>query len=374
MRISKLAISLGLSLFFLYLTFFIPQFGGLFRGELGLGAALIGHPRFELAHFEDVLAAIHWWPIFFTGLVFFASLALRAWRWQILLRPLVEMKYGHVFGAMNIGYMANNVLPFRMGEVYRAQVIYQLSGLSRTAAFGSIVLERVVDLIFMVPYIGLALVLYPLPGAMQKAAYLVGFGSFVITVVFLWTAFDRPRVLRIIGSVLKLLPQKAERTANEIVERFTAGIAVLGRKELMLPVSLSSLVMWAMYAVMVYLVMLSLGLIGTDIPLIDANPIGAALVTMIITTLGFIIPGAPGSVGTYHGVAVMGLSLFNVPGDRAAGFAFLLHGLNYVPLTVLGLAYFWKYGLTFRGAQQLPEKVGGVDEAEQAMAEAAQTK
>jgi uncharacterized membrane protein YbhN (UPF0104 family) len=125
---------------------------------------------------------------------------------------------------------------------------------------------------------------------------------------------------------------------------------------------------------MVYFVMLSLQLIGTDLPLIDNNLPGAVLVTLIITTVGFVIPGAPGSVGTYHGVAVMGLSLFAVPGDRAAGFAFLLHALNYIPLTLLGLTYFWKYGLTFRGAQQLSGTSPAAAEAEQAMAQAVRTK
>ncbi len=374
MRSAKLVISLALSLFFLYLTFFIPQLGKLVHGEVGLTDGLFGHPRFELSHFQSVLAAIRWWPICLTGIVFFASLALRAWRWQLLLRPLVPMKFGQVFGTMNIGYMANNVLPFRMGEVYRAQVVYQLSGLARTAAFGSIVLERVVDLIFMVPFIGLAVLLYPLPGALREAAYIVGVGSFAITALFLWTAFDRPRVLKLIARILSVLPKQAQASANEMVDRFTAGIAVLGRTELMLRISISSLLLWAMYALMVYFVMLSLGFIGTDLPLIDANPLGAVLVTLIITTLGFVIPGAPGSVGTYHGVAVMGLSLFDVPGDRAAGFAFLLHALNYVPLTVLGLFYFWKYGLTFRGAQRLPAAVGSAGEAEEAMAKAVRTK
>jgi len=209
---------------------------------------------------------------------------------------------------------------------------------------------------------------------MRQSAYVVAAGSFLITVLFLWTAFDRPRVLRLVARVLSILPHRAAAAANHMVDRFTVGIAVLGRRELMLPISITSISLWAMYALMVYFVMLSLGLIGTDLPLIDANPLGAVLVTLVITTFGFVIPGAPGSVGTYHGVAVMGLSLFDVPGDRAAGFAFLLHALNYVPLTILGMAYFWKYGLSFRGAQQLPESVGSADAAEQAMAEAARTK
>jgi hypothetical protein len=291
-----------------------------------------------------------------------------------MLSPIVKMKLGDVFGVMNIGYMANNVLPFRMGEVYRAQVVYQLTGLSRTAAFGSVVLERVVDLIFMIPYVGLAVMMFPLPGALRNGAYVLSVASFALTIFLVWTAIDRARVLRIVARVMSVLPRRAAAVANELFARFTSALSVLGRKDLILSISLSSLALWAMYAAMSYFVMVSLGLMDSGIEKIDANPLGAVLVTLVITTLGFVIPGAPGSVGTYHGVAVMGLSLFDVPGDRAAGFAFLLHALNYIPLTVLGLAYFWKYGLTFRGARQLTDETSGAADAEQAMTEAARTK
>jgi uncharacterized protein (TIRG00374 family) len=374
MRALKLSFSLALSVFFLYLTFFVPALGALLRGESSLGASLFGHPRFEPSQFEAVLRDIHWGPILLTGLVFFASLALRAWRWHLILSPIVDMKFGYVFGAMNIGYMANNVLPFRMGEVYRAQVVYQLTGLSRAAAFGTVVLERLVDLVFMIPYVGLAVLMYPLPGALRDAAYVLSAASFGLTVFFVWTALDRERVMRIVARIFSLLPRRTSTLLTELVGRFTSALAVLGRRQMMISITLSSLALWAMYGLMVYLVMQSLGFIGTDLPLIDQHLVGAVLVTLIITTAGFVIPGAPGSVGTYHGVAVMGLSLFNVPGDRAAGFAFLLHGLNYVPLTILGLIYFWKYGLTFRGAKMLSEKVPDTADAEQAMAEAARTK
>lgn len=374
MRMVKLSVSLALSIVFLYLTFFVPELGGLFRDEIGPGRAFFGHPRFELAQFQTVLATMRWGPIFLTGIVFLASLLLRAWRWQIMLGPIVKMKFSDVFGAMNIGYMANNVLPFRMGEVYRAQVVYQLSGLSRTAAFGSVVLERVTDLVFMVPYVGLAILLFPLPGALRQGAYIISAASFVLTVFFVWTALDRPRVLRLVTRLLSVLPRRISASASDLFARFTSGLVVLGRRDLIIGITLSSLALWALYAVMVYFVMQSLGFIGTDLPLIDANLTGAVLVTLVITTIGFVIPGAPGSVGTYHGVAVMGLSLFAVPGDRAAGFAFLLHALNYIPLTILGLIYFWHYGLTFRGARRLSENIPAAVDAEEAMAEAARTK
>ncbi|RPH96958.1 UPF0104 family protein, partial [candidate division KSB1 bacterium] len=173
MRWTRLIISFGLSLLFLYLTFFIPQFGRFFAGECGFGEALVGHPRFDISQLGDVLARARWSPIAGAGVLFFTSLAVRAWRWQIMLGPIVRMRFMDVFAAMSIGYMANNVLPFRMGEVYRAHVVFQISGLSRTAAFGSVVLERMTDLFFMMPYALLGVLLYPLPGGLRSGIYLM---------------------------------------------------------------------------------------------------------------------------------------------------------------------------------------------------------
>jgi uncharacterized membrane protein YbhN (UPF0104 family) len=141
------------------------------------------------------------------------------------------------------------------------------------------------------------------------------------------------------------------------MHRFTDGLAILGRKETLLELIGSSVGLWAMYAAMVYLVMRSVGLVSPEFPLIWEQPVAATLVTLVFTTFGFVVPGAPGAVGTYHGVAVLGLSLFEVAGDRAVGFAVLLHALNYLPLTILGLIFFWKNGLSFGESKRLAEEL-----------------
>ncbi|MBI5059584.1 flippase-like domain-containing protein [candidate division KSB1 bacterium] len=353
MRGSKLLVSLVLSLFFLYLTVFKPHLGELFSATAGPGAALFSDPRFAISDLGRVLTQARWSWILLTGVVFMASLFIRAWRWRLMLRPLVRISFWRTFGAMSIGYMANNVLPLRMGEVYKAQVVHQLSGLSRTAAFGSIVLERLVDLVFMIPFIGLAVVLYPLPGVVQKAAYASAIGAFAVTGFFVWLALDRAPAMRFAGKCLKLVPSRLSAGILQALDRFTDGFVVLGRKEALLGLAASSIVMWVMYVTMVYWVMRSVGLVEPGLPLIWDNPLGATIVILVITTFGLVMPGAPGAVGTYHGVAVLALSLFGVPGDRAVGFAVLLHALNYIPLTALGLFFFWKHGLSFSGSKTL---------------------
>lgn len=358
-RASKILLSLAISGFFLYLTFFKPRLISLFTGELPVFDALFGAQRFKLGELGSVIAHAEWKYIVIAGFVFYASQLLRAWRWQLTLRTLTEIRLTPTFGAMTIGYMTNNLLPMRLGEVYRAQVIHQLTGLSRTAAFGTIVAERLIDLIYMVPYIAAALLIYPLPDNLRTGAYLLSAAAVFLGGFCVWLGLDRERALSMAGFFLKVLPAKSSAKILDTLSTFSAGLGVMGRRELFWRLAVSSLALWAMYTYMVYLVMASVGLTGPEYPMIHEDLVGSVLVMLVVTTIGFVIPGAPGAVGTYHGIAVLGLSLFNVSADRAAGFAVLLHALNYIPLTLVGLLFFWKYGLSFRaknsGERENPE-------------------
>lgn len=363
-RFSKIFLSLGISGFFLYLTAFKPKFGALFSGELPIGQALFGFPRFNLAELGNVIASAEWKYILIAAVFFYATLFIRAWRWQITLKTLTDIKLMPTFGAMTIGYMANNLLPMRLGEVYRAQVVHQMTKLSRSAAFGTIVAERLIDLVYMVPFLGLAFVIYPLPDKIRIAAYILSIAAFLMGGFCIWLGVDRTRALSWAKKILRILPEKLGAKIYDLLATFSAGLGVMGRRELMWKLGISSTVLWVMYAVMVYLVMASVGLTGPEYPMIHNDLVGSVLVMLVVTTIGFVIPGAPGAVGTYHGVAVLGLSLFNVPGDRAAGFAVLLHALNYLPLTLMGLAFFWKYGLSFQDQGEAKEPGASVSRME----------
>jgi len=58
---------------------------------------------------------------------------------------------------------------------------------------------------------------------------------------------------------------------------------------------------------------------------------------LVIITIGVAIPSAPGAVGTFHGIVAFGVSLFGVSAEISMGFAIILHLVNYIPLTALGL-------------------------------------
>lgn len=214
----RLSISFGLSLIFLYLTFFIPHVGSLLRGELGLGEALFGFTRFDVTQLGHVLATAAWLPVLGALALFFLALFVRAWRWQIMLNPLVPISFGNVFAAMSVGYFANNVLPMRMGKLYRAHVVYEISGISRSAAFGSIVLERMADLISMLPFLIASLLLFPLPRAMQAAAWTLTVVGVAIMAFLVWLVLDRVRSLALARRMLSVLPPRLAHSGLSLLE------------------------------------------------------------------------------------------------------------------------------------------------------------
>lgn len=350
-RASKILLSLIISGFFLYLTAFKPHFASLFNGSLPPFEALFGTPRFNLSELGSVIANAKWKYIAVAGVTFYVTQFLRAWRWRLTLLTLTNIKMLPTFGAMSIGYMANNLLPMRLGEVYRAQVIHQLTGLSRTAAFGTIVAERLIDLVYMVPFVASAILIYPLPEDLQTGAYILSAAAFLLGGFCVWLGVDRERALSLAKYLLRVFPTRTGEKIHDVISTFSSGLGVMARRDLFWRLAISSFFLWAMYAFMVFLVMAAVGLTGPEYPMIHKDVVGSVLVMLVVSTIGFIIPGAPGAVGTYHGIAVLGLSLFDVPGDRAAGFAVLLHALNYIPLTVVGLFFFWKYGLSFRSEE-----------------------
>ena len=95
------------------------------------------------------------WRFLPLALVFlYTGIAIRAFRWHVLLRPVCDISTRDVFPVMIIGYAANNVLPFRAGELVRAWVLEQRYGVRKTAALATIAVERLFDGLTMLLFVG----------------------------------------------------------------------------------------------------------------------------------------------------------------------------------------------------------------------------
>jgi uncharacterized protein (TIRG00374 family) len=134
-RLIQLVIGLACTLFFLGIAFYRVQLGAV---SAALGAA---NPAW-------IVAAM---------LIYAVNLALRAWRWQAILRPVAAIPFHIVVRALLVGYGLNAVMPARLGELFRAEFFKKTFGLSRIWGLTSIVIERLFDGITVICCLGIGL-------------------------------------------------------------------------------------------------------------------------------------------------------------------------------------------------------------------------
>src|SRR5690348_5314325 len=94
---------------------------------------------------------IQWLALAMAG--YWVALTLRSWRWRIILAPVRRLPLGLVMYGLLVGYAANYVLPARLGELVRADFIGRRYGVSRLAVIGTIVVERLFDVVVFIGFI-----------------------------------------------------------------------------------------------------------------------------------------------------------------------------------------------------------------------------
>lgn len=135
-----------------------------------------------------------------------------------------------------------------------------------------------------------------------------------------------------------------------MMRSFLKGFEVLRKSDHYGMIILQSILLWLLYAGMVYVTFF----------VFELQPAGdslmiASLVLLVMVSIGIMIPASPGFVGTYHYFCIQGLALFGINANEASSFAIILHLSNYIPMTLAGLVYFWKENLHFTDALAVKE-------------------
>jgi uncharacterized protein (TIRG00374 family) len=253
------------------------------------------------------------WVLVMVGTVF-VDVVARAARWQALLAPVAAVAYRRVLGYTYLGYLANNILPARLGELVRAHALGSGEGVSTTTVLGTVVVERIVDTIIVVAVAALAVALLDVSG-------------FITTAVLLGGAFVGFLVAALIGAiVLHRMPGAgrflalADRWPKliDLAARLREGLAVAAHpRSLSLALVLSAVAWTASIGTF----MAAGQAVGVELSFVQAALLssGVALVT--------IVPSAPGYAGTFELTAVGIAALFGVPPEPALAMALLVHAM-----------------------------------------------
>lgn len=276
----------------------------------------------------------------------YAILWVRARRWGILLRPLGPMREWLLFRMTLLGFLGNYLLPARMGEVLRAVFLGSRTGNSASSIFGTIVVERLLDLgsILLVFFI----VTFSAPfldeeKALKEALQATAFGLVLAgagITAFLWLLKARKEeALEIFPKTLgKILPRLSSKFVS-LLSSFSQGLEVPRGKRDLGEITIWTIVIWTLSATVVFLVSESLGLgLGW----------GACWFVLVVLGLGVSVPSAPGFMGTFHYAAMVSVMAFGVGKTEALCFALVLHGICILPVMVLGLPVLWAEGMGLR--------------------------
>lgn len=287
--------------------------------------------------------------------------ALRAIRWRHLLRPVhPDSRFRPRFAATCIGFMANNLLPARVGEFARAFALSRLEPVRVSASFGSLVVERIFDGLTVVALLLVALAWPGFPDVSGRdfgglATWMGGIFAVGFTLLLIMVARPVKSVSLFEATVARALPRPVRRTVVDTLEAFLEGMGALRDWRLVARVAAWSVVVWLTVGVGTWV-----GFRAFDI---DA-PLIAAIFLQSIIALAVAIPSAPGFFGLFEAAARVGLvEVWGVEPTRAVGFALGFHLAGFVPVTVMGLYYLWRLGLSWRDVGQSEEAVESAVEA-----------
>jgi len=271
-----------------------------------------------------------------------ASHYVRAMRWKLLLGHVKEdISTNNLFSAVMIGYMVNNVLP-RVGEIVRPYVAGKLEGISKSTAFGSVVIERILDM--MTFFFLLCMVLFLFPDSLSafwgdaqswRPLFLAGsIGSFVLMVLVF---FKSESIFSLVRHLKPLLPARFRDSLDALVESFLSGFKIVSAREKLPVVILLSLLIWFLYGLGLYVPFFAFESIAGK-----GMGFSASMILLTVTSIAFVLP-APGAFGTYHSFLRYALvKLYGVDDVTALSYSVVTHEVNYIVIMAVGVTYFLK--------------------------------
>lgn len=310
-----LALSIGISAFFLLLAF------------SGLSPAQA---------WDSIRTAQFGWLVigFF---VYFGALLVISRRWKFLIDVFKPVPVLHLFQLNAIGYMGNNIYPFRAGEALRCVLLRRSYQVPLAKSGVTVFIERAFDGIVMVTFL-----LVGLPALDLQSDVLRGMAAFTLPwfvgslTIFMLLA-QRPQTFkRIIHAITGRLPKIIGSRLASLSDDVIAGFEGMRRVQDLIGTIATSYVAWMIEALVYACVATAFGL-----------PFNYLLMLVVVAAvnLGQIIPTSPGGLGVFEFFAKTVLMAAGVAEAQALGYAILVHVIIWLPPTLLGFFMLWRQGL-----------------------------
>ncbi|HET8632588.1 MAG TPA: lysylphosphatidylglycerol synthase transmembrane domain-containing protein [Gemmatimonadales bacterium] len=282
-----------------------------------------------------------------------ATFPLRVVRWRLLLRAEDDsaLSFAPLWHAVAIGFMANNILPFRIGELMRTWAASRLTRARFSAALSSVAVERVFDALTVISMLALGLLFAGLPQGVElfdtpvtrlaTASGILVAAALLAAIAVVSFPLAAERLIR------RVIPSEhlASRLVS-LVEGIRHGLGVLRSPARVSAVVAWSVIIWLVNALSFWVMLRAFHL-----------PVGFAGVLLMqgVLVLGVAAPTTPGYVGVFEAVIKAVLLLFAVTADRAVAYAVTYHITTFLPIVLLGAWSLMRTSLNFATLRKAPQ-------------------
>ena len=300
--------------------------------------------QFNWPEFIDSLRGVNYWYLLGAMAIQLAAVWLRSLRWKWLLAPIKDVPLRTTFDATIIGYFGNSILPVRMGELLRAYIVANNSTLSVAQVVGSLIVERMLDVLGVVIF---ALIfLFNFEIIFIPKWFIL---SIVLTTIILFGILFLISSNKINWNFIKkrkyLFDSKIGLKIYKGLKNIITGLSVINHAPNKIGIYGFILVLWGLYYLSFVFVVQSVNL---GLNWVDSG------VLFILLSLAISIPAAPGYIGTYHATCVAALTtIYNIGLGESQAFAVLAHAMMFVPIVIVGSIFFLKNSMKFSKLKSL---------------------
>ena len=269
------------------------------------------YQSFDWKQFLIEIENINYFYLLLSVICLFITIIIRGLRWKNLFNS-TDIKIFHLAKAELIGFWGNSIFPLRLGEIIRAHYAKRLTHQKYSTVIGTIVIERVIDMILIMPFLFVFYYFFPVQLINSKIKFLMILTILLIVVLLLIKYF-----------FISLRKKISEEVNKNLISN------LLIQKNIIL---FLSFIIWGLVFIDVYLVQLSMNL---KLSIIECLSI------MIVATIIYSVPSSPGTIGTFHlAIQEFMTSFLDQSLHASQVFAFILHGHSYLFFIIVGTFYF----------------------------------
>jgi len=295
-----------------------------------VGGTYLAVQGVKLDETVGALRASNLWWLLPTSVVLAFAVWLRIARWWVLFDQSTRPPLSAVAHAALLGYFFNNILPARAGEAARVFALHAKAGTPRAETLGTIVIERVFDLLALLLLLFASYPLLPEISWMRAAA-LLGIAVVIVLValIYVLVRYDERAVHWLMSPLRRLPGAKTSERVEFAVVNATRGLVALRDPRVALRGMALTVASWVVLGFSFWILTASLHL---DLPVV------AGMLVVIAINLSLVLPSSPAALGVFEAATVVALRAFDVPQAEALSYALILHLLNFVPFVLIGVA------------------------------------